>query len=109
MSKITSGDSYKYTHTNYNLNLVDPEYLYTNTSMSPSMIPSIMPTKLPKLRKSKIRQQIWSRIFDNKQDPKDPKRYFGSGNHWPKAKENWDAAISVEQCDFILKSKYTPT
>ena len=36
------------------------------------------------------------------------KRYDSNKNHWRKAKENWAAAISSAQCDFILKSDYIP-
>ena len=76
--------------------------------MITSKIPSILTTNLPKLRESNIRQQMWSHIFNEKQDPKDLKNYYGNDNHWSKAKENWDAIISAAQCEFILKYDYIP-
>ena len=36
------------------------------------------------------------------------KRYDGNENNLRKTKENWDAAISSVQYDFILKSEYIP-
>ena len=60
------------------------------------------------IRDYKIRQQIWSRIFNDKQDHKDLKRYDGNENHWRKDKENWAAAISAARCDFMLKFDYFP-
>ena len=56
----------------------------------------------------KIFQQIWSQIFNDKQDPKYLKRYYGNENPCRKSKENWAAAISAAQCDFMIKSDYVP-
>ena len=53
------------------------------------------PTPHLKLSNSKIRQQIWSRIFNYKQDHNDLKRYDGHNNHWRESKENLYAAISM--------------
>ena len=108
ISKITSGCSYKYTPNNYKVNLVDPEYLPIYPLMIPYMIPSIVYTNIPNNSNSKIREQIWIRIFNNKQGPKDLKWCGGNENHWRKAKDNWSVAVSVDQCDFILKSYYIP-
>ena len=65
-----------------------------------------MPTRLPNISDSKILQHIWSCVFNNKHDPTDLKRYDGNENNWHKVNENWEDAISMAQCDFILNSRY---
>ena len=85
--------AYKSTPANSKVHLVDSD--------SPTSDPSTNPTTPTKFRESKIFQQIWSCIFNEKQYPKDLKRYDGNENHWRKAKENWAAVISAAQCDFI--------
>ena len=95
MSKTPSGDTYNSIPTNSKVHLVNPKYLSTNPSMSPSMVPSIVSTNLPKFRNYMIIQQIYNNIFNGKQEPKDLKRYDCNGNHWRKAMENWTAAISA--------------
>ena len=79
--------------TNYKINLVDPDSTTSVKSKSDPTSDKIPPIKLID---SNIRQQIWSFIFNDKKDPKDPKSYNGNKNHWHKAKENWAAAISAE-------------
>ena len=66
------------------------------------MIPNL------KLSNSKIRQQIWSNILNNTQEPKDLKRYNGNKNNWRNSKENCTDAIYSAQFDFMLKSNYVP-
>ena len=108
MSNIPSVDSYKSTTNKSEVHLVGTEYQSTHTLMIPSRIPSIVTTNLHKLRDSKICQQIWMRIFNNKKYSKYLKRYDSNENHCCKANENWSSVISASQCDFILKSDYTP-
>ena len=90
--------AYKYSPTNSKVHLVE--------SYSPTFNPSTNPTTPTKISDSKIRQYIWSQIFNDKQYPKDLKRYDGNKNHWHKAKEKWDASLSATKCDFILNSDY---
>ena len=97
ISNITE-DSYEHTAYNYKptnskVNILDSD--------SPTSDPSTNPITPTKLSNSNIRQQIWSRIFNDKQEPRDLMRYDVKNNHWRKAKENWDTAISAAQCDFI--------
>ena len=91
---------YKSTPTNSKVHLVDSDSLTSD--------PSTNPTTPTKLSNSKILQHTWSRIFNYKQYLKYLKRYDGNENHWLKAKENWAAAISAAQCNFILNSDYIP-
>ena len=92
--------SYKYTPTNSKVYLVDSDY--------PTYEPSTNPTKPTKISRSNILQHIWSGIFNDKQEPKDRTIYNGNDNHWRKAKEKWDAAISAAKFNYILKSDYIP-
>ena len=92
--------AYKSTPTNSKVHQVDSD--------SPTFGHSTNPATHKKLTDSKIHQQIWGYIFYIKQYPKDLKRYDCNDNCWLKNKENWDAAISAEQCDFSLKSEYIP-
>ena len=69
---------YKCTPTNSKVHLVD--------SYSLTSDPSTNPTTPTKLRYSKIRQHIWICIFNEKQDPKNLKRYDVTKNHWRMAK-----------------------
>ena len=105
MSKILEDSyestAYKSTPTNSSVHLADSD--------SPTSNPSTNPTTPIILSNSKIRQQIYIRILNEKQDPKDLKRYDGNENHWGEAKDNWADAISAAQCGFILKSDYIPT
>ena len=93
--------AYKSMPINSKVHIVDSYYLTFN--------PSTNPTTPTKHRNSKTWQPIWSRIFNNKQEPKVLKRYNYNYNHCHKANENWDAAISAAQCGFILKSGYITT
>ena len=104
-STIPSGYIYKIpSGNNYNVLPVEPGSSSDIIRSATSTIPSMLPTNLPKLRDSEICQQIWSHIFNSKQDPKYLKRYNGNKNHWRKVKNNWEAAISASKWDFILKS-----
>ena len=85
--------AYKSTPTNSKVNLVESD--------SPTSNPSTNPTTPSKLNNFQIHQQIWSRIFSEKQYSKDLKRYNGSENHGIKAKENWAAIISAVRYSFI--------
>ena len=78
--------------TNSKIHLVNPDYTTYVKSNSDS---TSDPISLLKLRDSKIYQQIWSCIFNDKQYPKDLKRYNENKNDWHNAKENWDATISA--------------
>ena len=87
--------------TNPNVKLVkpDPKTYVKSNSDSVSKTTITLPVKLSN---SKIRQQICSCIFNNKQELKDIKKYNGNEKNWRKAKENWTAAISAAHCDFKL-------
>ena len=61
--------------TNSKIHLVDPNYTTSVKSSSDSTYDPIRPLNLSN---SKIRQQIWSHIFDFKQHHKDIKRYHGN-------------------------------
>ena len=88
MSKINIGDSYNSTPTNSKVYLVDLESLSTYTSTSPYTIPSIVNSNFPKSGNSNILKQIWSRIFDNKQYPKEFNCFYVNENHCRKSKDN---------------------
>ena len=55
---------------------------------APSTIILVAPTILPKLSDTKIRQQIWIHIFNDKQDTHELKRYDSNNNHRRKIKDN---------------------
>ena len=59
----------------------------------PSRIPSMLITIFLKLSESNLCQQIWSRIFNDKQNSKNLKKYGGSNNHWHTVKENCSSVI----------------
>ena len=92
-------------HTDYKIHLVD---LGPTTTAKPNSNSTSNPIPQLNLRNSKISQHIWSCILNDKQEPKDIKRYDGNENNWRKAKENWAAAISAAQYDFMLNSDYVP-
>ena len=100
MSNIPE-DSYESTAytsmpTNYKVHLVESD--------SPTSDPSTNPTTPTMLGDSNIFQHICIRIFNDKQYPKELKRYDVNKNLWHKAKENWDAAISADQFYFMINS-----
>ena len=100
---------YKFTSsapTNSKIHLINPYSTTSIKSNSDSTFDSIPPLKLSN---SNTHQQNCSHIFNDKQDPKDLKRYYGNEKHWHKAKETWASAISAAQCDFMLKSDYVHT
>ena len=76
--------------THYKIHLIDP---YSTTSVKSNSDSTSNPITHLNLGNSNIRQHIWSLIFNDKQDPKDPNKYNGNKNHWRKAKENWVVAI----------------
>ena len=86
------------------------ETVYSSNSMRSvkSNITSMVLMSSPKISNGNIRQQIWIRILNNKQDPKDLKRYNFNYNHWRKVKDKWAASVYAVQCNFILKSGYFP-
>ena len=100
--------SYKSTSsapTDYKIHLVDP---YPTTTVKPNSGYTSNPIPNLKISNSNICQQIWIWILNGKKEPKDLKRYDANENNWRKAKENWTAAISAVQCDFILNYDYVP-
>ena len=93
--------------TNPKVHLVDPDPTTYVKSNSDSVYETTITPPI-KLIDSNRRQQIWSRLFNDKQYPKDLKRYDGNENHWRNAKENWASAISASRWYFMLKSDYVP-
>ena len=83
--------------TNYKIHLFNPyytTYIKSHSDSTSNPIPHL------NLSNSKFCQQICSRIFNDKQYPKELKRYDGINKHWRKTKEKWTVAISEGQCYF---------
>ena len=93
--------------TNPKVQLVKP-YPTTYVKSNPDSISKTAITPPINLIESKILQKIWRCIFNNKQDTKYLKGWDGNENHWHKAKDNWDSAISTAQCGFMLNYDYVP-
>ena len=93
MSKITEDShestAYKYMPTQSKVHLADSDSPNSDSSTNHNT-----PTNISD---SNIHQHIYSCIFNDKQDPKEIKRYDGNKNNWCKAKENWAVAISAAQ------------
>ena len=93
------------TSTKPNVQLVEP-YPTTSVKSNSNSISETTITPPIKTSDSKILQNIWIHIFNEKQDPKELKRYDGNKNLWLKDKEHWAATISAAQCDFMLTPDY---